>query len=102
MTKGGTAIAGAAAIPVIDIGPLAGPDGPARRAVDAAILAACRDAGFLVVTGQPDDARLDPARRAALMAFLDLPAELKWTAARRKYAPDHPNLYRGYFRFIAD
>lgn len=100
MTKGGTAIAGAAAIPVIDIGPLAGPDGPARRAVDAAILAACRDAGFLVVTGQPDDARLDPARRAALMAFLDLPAELKWTAARRKYAPDHPNLYRGYFPAI--
>lgn len=91
---------GVDAIPVIDIGPLQGPDGPARRAVDAAILAACRGAGFLVVTGQPDEARLDRERRAALMAFLDLPAEAKWAAARRKYAPDHPNLYRGYFPAI--
>jgi len=87
-------------IPVIDIGPLQGPDRPARRAVDTAILAACRDAGFLVVTGQPEEARLDRERRASLMAFLDLPAEVKWAAARRKYAPDHPNLYRGYFPAI--
>jgi isopenicillin N synthase-like dioxygenase len=86
-----------AAVPVIEIGPLYGPDGPARRAVDAAIGAACRDIGFLVVAGQAAEGRLDAAGWRRLMAVFDRPMAEKMQMARRKYAPGRPNIYRGYF-----
>lgn len=87
------------AIPVIDIAPLYGADTAARRAVDAAINQACREIGFLVVTGQEAAARLDAARRQALTRFFALPSEAKRLLARRKYAPENTRapIYRGYF-----
>lgn len=88
------------AIPIIDIAPLYGADDGARRAVDAAIGAACCDIGFLVVTGQAEEARLDMARWLRLMAFFDLPHAAKMRLARRKYRPGQPNIYRGYFPAI--
>jgi len=87
-----------ATIPVIDIAPLFQQGtSAARHAVDNAIGAACRSIGFFVVTGQPDEARLNAASAHRLLSFFDLPAELKRPLARRNYVPENRNIYRGYF-----
>lgn len=88
------------AIPIIDIGALYAGDAAAVRATDQAIGDACRDIGFLVVTGQAADACLDEAGWQRLLAFFDLPHESKMRLARRKYRPGQPNIYRGYFPAI--
>lgn len=85
------------AIPIVDVGPLTGGPGAARDAADRAVATAAREAGFMVATGLPADARVDPARLAALFAVFDLPDGSKRRLWRRKFAPENPNVYRGWF-----
>jgi isopenicillin N synthase-like dioxygenase len=84
-------------IPIIDLAPLFAGPGPARDATDAAIGRAAREAGFMVATGLPADARLDAGRLAALFAVFELPDADKRGLWRRKFAPENPNVYRGWF-----
>jgi isopenicillin N synthase-like dioxygenase len=90
---------GSAALPVIDIGPLAhggpagaGPTG-ATTAVASQIQAACRDRGFFYVTGHGVPASLlsDLADASAEFFALPLPAKLEIAMERGGRA------WRGYF-----
>ena len=84
-------------IPRINICALFGDDATARAEVDHAILQAARSAGMLVLTGLPDWAVLDPARRRVLLSLFALPqAEIRklW---RWNFDPARPNVYRGWF-----
>jgi isopenicillin N synthase-like dioxygenase len=84
-------------IPLIDAAPLFGADSPARRAADAAIIAAAAEVGFMAVTGLDAHVPLGPAARAALLRIFDLPEAETRRLWRRKFAPDHANVYRGWF-----
>lgn len=85
------------AIPQVDISPLFQGACEARDAVDRALDRACREIGFLVVSGLPDDALLSPARRASLLRLFSLPQEAQRRLWRRKFTPEARTLYRGYF-----
>jgi isopenicillin N synthase-like dioxygenase len=88
-------------IPVIDIGPLFGPDSPARQAVDAVIRDAARDVGFLQLHGIPSTVPLGAANREKLTRIFSLPDEEKRKLWRHAFAPENPNVYRGYFPLSA-
>ena len=84
-------------IPRIDISGLFGQDHRARARVDQAILDAARSAGMLAITGLPTWAVLDAARRRLLLCLFALPqAEIRklW---RWNFDPTRPNVYRGWF-----
>lgn len=81
-------------VPAIDIGPfLAGePDG--KRAVVEAVQSACREIGFLVISGHGLPAE-DLAQAFALTRrFFDLPQ-----AEKDRWHPDGPSKQRGYHAF---
>ena len=80
----------ATGIPVIDLGPYfeGTPEGKAR--VGAAVDAACRDLGFLVITGHGVDAALIARMRQVCLAYFDLP-EAEKLALRMPV-----DRYRGY------
>ncbi len=84
-------------IPVIDIGSLFQTRSPEREATDAAIARAAGDPGFLIVTGLPADVPLGPVARAALLRIFTLAPEARRALNRRKFTPDNPNVYRGWF-----
>lgn len=84
-------------IPSIDVAPLFAPPSPQRNAADAAILAAARDAGFMTIGGLPSWAPVDAAGRDALLRVFDLPESETRRLWRQKFAPDHSNVYRGWF-----
>lgn len=83
-------------IPQIDVSALY--DGPSaeRDAVDAAILAAADGPGFMTLTGAPGDAPSERTRRALLSIFALSDAD-KRALYRRRFAPENPNVYRGWF-----
>jgi isopenicillin N synthase-like dioxygenase len=78
-------------IPTIDLAPFRGGDREAKRAVADAVAAACREVGFLVVSGH----RIPPATFEAVFdryrAFTDLPAQ-----AKQRWHPRGPARQRGY------
>ena len=67
----------AGSLPVIDMAPLFGSDGAARRDVAAQIDAACRLHGFFYVRGHGIPAETQQALQASSRAFFALPAEEK-------------------------
>ena len=84
-------------IPRIDISALFRDETASRAAVDAAILAAAKSAGMLVLTGLPPATVLDaPARRRLLRIFALPEPEIRklW---RWNFDPLRPNVYRGWF-----
>jgi isopenicillin N synthase-like dioxygenase len=83
-------------IPRIDISALCAGASPERAAIDAAIIAAAHGPGFMTIGGLPDEAAGAEQRRALLRVF-DLPAATTRKLWRQKFAPGHPNLYRGWF-----
>ncbi len=84
-------------IPTIDIAALFHPPSPARDAVDRAIMRAAGDSGFMAVTGLPAWAPQDAAARAAVLRLFTVDEAIKRRLWRRKFAPDHPNVYHGWF-----
>jgi isopenicillin N synthase-like dioxygenase len=87
----------ASAVPSVDVGALFGPPGRARTAADQALAAAAGDIGFLSITGLPADTPLGPEARAALLRIFALEPAARRALWRRKFAPEHANIYRGYF-----
>ena len=84
-------------VPRIDIAALLRGAGGARAAVDAQLAAAAADIGFLSVVGLAGEVPLGPRARAELLAIFSLDQAARARLWRRKFAPDHPNVYRGYF-----
>ncbi|MDE2263504.1 MAG: isopenicillin N synthase family oxygenase [Gammaproteobacteria bacterium] len=85
------------AIPIVDVTPLFDAAPHARQAPDRALAAAARDIGFVCVCGLPPEAAPDPAARARLLAVFGLEEAGKRRLYRRKFAPENPNIYRGWF-----
>jgi isopenicillin N synthase-like dioxygenase len=83
-------------IPSIDIVALFTTPDAARNGVDAAILAAAQDIGFMTVTGLPSDL-LSATNRKRLLAIFSLPDAKKRALCRRSFVAENPNLYRGWF-----
>jgi isopenicillin N synthase-like dioxygenase len=84
-------------IPLIDVAPLFDTDPAAWQAPDRALAAAARDIGFACIRGLPGEAAPGPAQRARLFAVFGLEEAGKRRLYRRKFAPQNPNLYRGWF-----
>lgn len=85
------------AIPAVPVGALFAAPGRARDRCDAQLYAAASAVGFLTVTGLP--ARIAPtaAVRADLQRIFAVDAAVRGRLWRRKFAPAHPNVYRGWF-----
>jgi isopenicillin N synthase-like dioxygenase len=84
-------------IPVVDIAPLFDTRRPDRQVPDLALATAARDIGFVCVRGLPAEAAPGPEARARLLAIFGLDASGKRRLYRRKFAPENPNVYRGWF-----
>jgi isopenicillin N synthase-like dioxygenase len=87
----------ASAIPLVDAAALLAADCGDRRMADSAIIEAAGSVGFMAIAGLEGHVPIGLATRAALLRILDLPAEEKRRLWRRKFAPDHANVYRGWF-----
>ena len=84
-------------IPVVDVAPLFDTEPAAWRDPDQALAAAARDVGFVCIRGMPGDAAPGAAQRARLLAIFGLDEAGKRRLCRRKFAPENPNAYRGWF-----
>ena len=85
-------------IPEIDIAPLiSAPESPSADAARAQILEAATGAGFMVLSGVDEALGLAPEIQGRLLRFFDLPEPERMALARRKFRPDHSNVYRGVF-----
>jgi len=85
-------------IEIVDITPLEGPPGPARDRADQALGAAAEEMGFLVLTGAPVERVTEPADLRTLLKLFSLPDPEKARLLNRRFAPEHENAYRGFFR----
>lgn len=83
-------------IPGIDIAPLFDAPGPARDRTDDQIIQAATESGFMTVCGVPGEA-LSAATRRKLLSIFELSEAEKRALTRRSFAPENPNVYRGWF-----
>lgn len=84
-------------IPTIDISPLLGGPSRLRDEADRQIMEAAGSVGFLTVSGLPADLPHGPEVRAGLLRVFTLPEEAKRGLWRRKFDPERPNVYHGWF-----
>ena len=84
-------------IPVVDVGALFDSVPDTGSAADRALYAAARETGFVLVRGLPSEVPLGPGARATLLSIFGLDAADKRRLARRKFAPENRNIYRGWF-----
>jgi isopenicillin N synthase-like dioxygenase len=84
-------------IPVIDVAPLFDTQPAAWRDPDRALAAAAEEIGFACIRGMPGDAAPAAAQRTRLLAIFRLDDAAKRRLYRRKFAPENPNAYRGWF-----
>jgi isopenicillin N synthase-like dioxygenase len=84
-------------IPVVEVGPLFDADTSGWRLPDRELSAAARDTGFLCIRGLPGDATPTAVGTARLLAIFGLDDAQKCRLYRRKFAPQNPNIYRGWF-----
>ncbi|MBL8669281.1 MAG: isopenicillin N synthase family oxygenase [Alphaproteobacteria bacterium] len=85
------------AIPAIDVAALFGPASRERDAADRAILDAASASGFMTVGGMPASVPHGAAARAALLRVFALDEPARHALLRQKFAPERPNVYRGWF-----
>jgi isopenicillin N synthase-like dioxygenase len=78
-------------VPIIDIHPFLNGDDSAKRAVAAEVDRACRDIGFLIISGHGVAPELLARMRAVSNAFFDLPM-----AEKLKVAQPAKDVTRGY------
>jgi isopenicillin N synthase-like dioxygenase len=84
-------------IPEIDVSALFGADEPLRKAVDERIWQAACETGFMTIVGAPvqKDAGLDVQR--SLLRLFRIPQAEQRPLWKKNFAPENPNLYRGWF-----
>lgn len=81
----------------IGIAPLFEADPVRRKAVDDALMGAAFDTGFVVIEQLPPWALLDRHAKAQLLSIFSLPDEELRRLWLWKFAPENPNVYRGWF-----
>jgi isopenicillin N synthase-like dioxygenase len=84
-------------IPVVDVGPLFDDEPAAWVIPDRALFAAAQDVGFVCIRGLPADVPLGPAVRTRLLSIFGLDTPERRPLYRQKFAPENPNIYRGWF-----
>ncbi|HEY2037275.1 MAG TPA: 2OG-Fe(II) oxygenase family protein [Steroidobacteraceae bacterium] len=84
-------------IPVVDVAPLFDTEPAAWQEPDRAFAAAAQDSGFACIRGMPGQAAPGAAQRARLLTIFGLDEAGKRRLYRRKFAPENPNAYRGWF-----
>jgi isopenicillin N synthase-like dioxygenase len=84
-------------IPFIEISSLFHAPSIERNFTDQAIMAAAATSGFMVVRGLPPDVPIGREARADLLRLFQLPESETRKLWRQKFAPAHPNVYRGWF-----
>jgi isopenicillin N synthase-like dioxygenase len=84
-------------IPIVDIGPLFEARSTPWELPDQRLFAAARSTGFVCISGLAPDAALGAAGRARLLEVFALDEAERRRLYRRKFAPENPNLYRGWF-----
>ncbi len=84
-------------IPRIDIGCLFDSEATDKAATDGAIYRAASESGFMVITGTPHEAELGSDRRKSMLRLFGLPEAERRKLWKRNFAPENPNLYRGWF-----
>jgi isopenicillin N synthase-like dioxygenase len=82
---------------VVDIGPLFQARSTAWELPDQRLFAAARTTGFVCISGLAPDAALGAAGRARLLEIFSLDEAERRCLYRRKFAPEDPNVYRGWF-----
>jgi isopenicillin N synthase-like dioxygenase len=87
----------AGSIPVINIAPLFGSTAAAAQPTDRALFAAAQDTGFVCVRGFVHDGAIGALEQGRLLTVFGLDEPQKRRLYRRKFAPENPNLYRGWF-----
>ena len=83
-------------IPIVDVGPLFEAHPTSSVLPDRALFAAARTTGFACIRGL-SDAALGSAGRARLLEIFSLDEAERRRLYRRKFAPQNPNIYRGWF-----
>ena len=84
-------------IPKINVAVLFEAPSAARDLADAAIFAAATGPGFMTITGLPPEAAIDNATRQDLLRLFTLSVKDQRKLWRQKFAPENPNIYRGWF-----
>ena len=84
-------------VPIIDISPFATGDAAARLVVAEQVRDACRDLGFLVISGHGVDEGMVSSLYDVTRTFFELPVEQKMTVARPQ-----PDQIRGYSGFESE
>ena len=81
----------------IDVSRLFGPSHAGRDAADAAIVHAARDLGFMTIAGFEEPAGIRPNALERMLRIFALADDRKRRLYRQKFAPENPNVYRGWF-----
>ena len=89
-------------IPAIDVALLFEPPSRARDAVDRDVLAAAVTAGFMTITGLPEDVRFDTATRHRLLRLFAAPRKLIDALCCNREDPSRPLVYYGWFELLDD
>ncbi|MFT5694791.1 MAG: isopenicillin N synthase-like dioxygenase [Myxococcota bacterium] len=84
-------------IPDINIAALFDGASADRDVIDRDILRAACDVGFLSIHGLPDFASLNRSARTSLLSLFSLPEAEQRKLWKSNFAPENPNLYRGWF-----
>nr|MBC8342062.1 isopenicillin N synthase family oxygenase [Pseudomonadota bacterium] len=89
-------------IPEIDISPLFGSAPSDRAAVDQAILKAAYETGFMTITGTPHPETVGRDACDSILRLFDMPKDQQRSLWKKNFAPENPNLYRGWFPLESD
>ncbi|MGI9431586.1 MAG: isopenicillin N synthase family dioxygenase, partial [Myxococcota bacterium] len=84
-------------IPVVDVSTLFEANGRDRAAVDRKICGAACETGFMTVVGAPAIEDAGPDVRRSLLRLFRIPEPEQRRLWKRNFAPENPNLYRGWF-----
>lgn len=84
-------------IPVIEVSPLFGGPGAARDEIDRQVCEAASRVGFMTIAGAPLGEAAGREARSSLLRLFGLPNDQQRRLWKKNFAPENPNLYRGWF-----
>lgn len=84
-------------IPEIDVSALFGTDASEHESVDRQICEAACETGFMTIVGAPVLEATGPEVRRSLLRLFRIPEPEQRKLWKQNFAPENPNLYRGWF-----
>lgn len=84
-------------IPAVDVSALFEANGPDRESVDREICEAACDVGFMTIAGYPAIESLGQRARTSLLRLFEIRGAEQRMLWKKNFAPENPNLYRGWF-----